>query len=198
MGRAWVGTRPNTDASSPPQKKKKVRQEALIEWLESLPTAEDYVLSSGFVKGMTPSVWWVGSGDEIRSLTHVLKGCDWKGLLYKTQTILEQSEVKGSGGGGGQHATAPGWRLQWRAVVNRRRARCGHVELRQQEAWALKGLVVIHDKHSSEDRCRVLQPMSPRSAGNPQPLEPPVSCKALCWWDWELWSSGPVAFSQLL
>jgi hypothetical protein len=101
VGRAWVGTRPNTDASSPPQKKKKVRQEALIEWLESLPTAEDYVLSSGFVKGMTPSVWWVGSGDEIRSLTHVLKGCDWKGLLYKTQTILEQSEVKGSGGGGG-------------------------------------------------------------------------------------------------
>lgn len=62
-----------------------------------------------------------------------------------------------------------GRKLQWRAVVNSRRTRCGHAEFRQQEAWALTGLVV-HDKnrpHSSEDRCRVWLPMSPRSAGSP-------------------------------
>lgn len=37
--------------------KKKLGQEALKEWLEILPTAEDYIFSWGFGKWMTPSVW---------------------------------------------------------------------------------------------------------------------------------------------
>lgn len=91
-----------------------------------------------------------------------------KGLLYKAQTILEQSQVKGPGGTTCYNPWVEDC-SEGRAVVNRRKARCGHAESRQQEAWVLKGLVV-HDKnrpHSSEDRSRVLQPMSLRSGGSP-------------------------------
>lgn len=105
-----------------------------------------------------------------------------KGLLYKAQTILEQSQVKGPGGTtcynpwvedcsegqlwtGGKPDVAI---LSWGS----RKLGCWRVW------WSMIRIDPIHLRIEAESYSPWAQDQQAA-----QPLEPLVSCKVLCWWD---------------